>query len=150
MNYGNILKELRNENNLTQEDVANILNIIRVQYNQYENEYVIIPIKYLNALANYYNVSLDYLFNFTTDKYKIKVLELDSKIVGNRLKEIRRENNLTGSKLAKILNTNQSVIANYERGRTIIATPFLYQICNKYKVSADYLLGKIDSPKYLK
>jgi len=35
-----------------------------------------------------------------------------------------------------ILNTNQSVIANYERGRTIIVTPFLCAICRKFNVSA--------------
>ncbi len=54
---------------------------------------------------------------------------------------------MTQDKLAKILNTNQSVIANYERGRTVIATPFLYTICKKYHISADYLLGKIDEIK---
>ena len=63
---------------------------------------------------------------------------------------IRNKNKLTQSKLAEILNTNQSVIANYERGRTPVATPFLYTICKKYNISADYLLGKTDSPKYLK
>ena len=62
---------------------------------------------------------------------------------------IRNKNKLTQSKLAEILNTNQSVIANYERGRTPVATPFLYTICKKYNISADYLLGKTDSPKYL-
>lgn len=43
-----------------------------------------------------------------------------------------------------MLNMARSALANYERGRNIIATPFLYTICTKYKVSADYLLGKID------
>ena len=63
---------------------------------------------------------------------------------------IRNKNMLTQSKLAEILNTNQSVIANYERGRTPVVPPFLYAICKKYNISADYLLGKSDSPKYLK
>ena len=70
--------------------------------------------------------------------------------MGERLKEFRKNNKLTQSKLAVILNTTQSVIADYERGRYLIATPFLYTICKKYNISADYLLGKIDNPKYLK
>lgn len=70
--------------------------------------------------------------------------------MGYRLKNIRKENKLTQDKLAKKLNTNQSVIANYERGRTIISTSFLYTICKEYKVSADYLLGKTNEPKNLK
>ena len=41
-------------------------------------------------------------------------------------------------------------ITEYERGTNIIATPFLYEICKTYLISADYLLGKTDSPKYYK
>ena len=48
-----------------------------------------------------------------------------------------------------ILNTVHPVISNYESGKFLIATPFLYTICKKYNISADYLLGKIDNPKYL-
>ena len=47
--------------------------------------------------------------------------------------------------LANYLNTTQSVIADYERGRYLISTPFLYTICKKYNISADYLLGRIDT-----
>ena len=57
---------------------------------------------------------------------------------------------MTQKKLALILNTTYSNIAFYEKGRNFIATPFLYQICHKYHISADYLLGKINEPKYLK
>ena len=41
------------------------------------------------------------------------------------------------------------MLAKYEKGKYIIATTYLYQICKRYNISADYLLGKIDSPKYL-
>ena len=44
----------------------------------------------------------------------------------------------------------RSALANYERGRNVIATSFLYTICTRYNISADYLLGKINNPKYLK
>ena len=57
---------------------------------------------------------------------------------------------LTQSKLADNLGCSYGTIAGYERGRYLIATPFLYQICKTYRISADYLLGKIDNPKYLK
>lgn len=46
--------------------------------------------------------------------------------------------------LAEMLNTTHSNVGFYEKGRNFIATPFLYQICHKYHVSADYLLGRID------
>ena len=47
------------------------------------------------------------------------------------------------------IKSQSSTISKIENGHNIIATPFLYQICKKYNISADYLLGKIDSPKYL-
>ncbi len=144
MNYSEIMRLLRTEKGLTQEQLARILKINRVQYNQYENDYNTIPIKHLNSVANYFNVAVDYILGFTQQKHKIKSREIDSREAGKRLKEFRKENKLTQDKLAKILNTNQSVIANYERGRNIIATPFLYTICSKYKISADYLLGRTD------
>ena len=150
MYYNEILKELRTNEKLTQEQLANILGINRVQYNQYENNYNTIPTKHLNSIANYFNVSIDYILGFNKNKtYDLFINDIDNIKAGQRLKEFRKDNKITQLKLAQILNTNQSVIANYERGRTVIATPFLYAICTKYNISADYLLGKIDSPKYL-
>ena len=67
-----------------------------------------------------------------------------------RLKELRKEYNLTQNQLAKVINVATSTISDYERGINVIATPFLYQICKKYHISADYLLGKVNDPKYLK
>ena len=151
MIYQKRLIELREEKELKQYDLAGVLNIYKGLYNQYEREYVIIPIKHLNTLCNYFNVSMDYMFGFTNqinyenNKEKIDVLKSSS-----RLKEFRKEHKLTQEKLADILNMARSALANYERGRNIIATPFLYTICSKYKISADYLLGKIDEKIDLK
>ncbi len=55
------LKELRLENNLTQQDVANILKVSRVVYNRYENNQRELPLELLKELAEYYGVSSDYI-----------------------------------------------------------------------------------------
>ena len=55
------LKELRIENELTQERVAELLRVSRVVYNRYENEQRTVPLEILWALADYYKVSIDYL-----------------------------------------------------------------------------------------
>ena len=151
MLYGNKLIELRESIQLKQKDLAKLLNVDRSVYGRYEKEYQIMPIKHLNYLGNYYKVSLDYIFEFTNIyQYENTKLEINLEIMKNRLKEFRKENKLTQEKLAYILNTSQSTIADYERGKNIIPTPFLYTICKKYNISADYLLGKTDTPKYLK
>ena len=150
MNYNLLLKESRENRNLTQEDVANILEIDRRTYNHYETKEKIIPIKHLVALSKYFDVSIDYLFESTKLVQYENVKDVDKIEAGKRLKEFRKENKLTQQKLANILNTTFSSIAFNEKGRNLIATPFLYTICKKYNISADYLLGKIDNPKYLK
>ena len=152
MNYGIKIKELRERNGITQKDIANYLEIDAKLYSHYETEDRIIPMKHLYAISTFFQVSIDYLFGFTIEKnYKeIKEEKINKEKTGTRLKEIRKELKLTQAKLANILNTTQSVIAEYEKGKNLIATPFLYTICKKYNISTDYLLGKIDSSKYLK
>lgn len=151
MIYSEKLKELREENNLTQEKTRQIINVSKQAYNHFEKEYTIIPMKHLITLCNYFNVSIDYIFNFTnTRNYKDSNNTIDLKVISERLKEFRKESNLTQEKLAEQLNIVKGTIGNYESSRSLIATPFLYTICKKYQISADYLLGKIDKPKYLK
>ena len=65
MNYSERLRELREEKFLTLKEVASSLNISRSLYGRYEKEYAIIPIKHLIAVANYFDVSIDYIFSFT-------------------------------------------------------------------------------------
>lgn len=149
--YNKRLKELRESNNLDLQDLSTLLNFEKDTYGKYEREYIIIPIKHLNTLCNYFDVSIDYIFGFTNKtNYNNYQKEIDTKKVSKRLKEFRKDNNLTQEKLAKLLNVVKGTIGNYESARALIATPFLYTICKKYNISADYLLGKVDEPKYLK
>ena len=147
MEYKINLKKAREQNNLNQSNIADILGIDRTVYNKYENGYELIPIKHLISFCNYFNIRVDEIFNFNIQEQLPINKEFDVKIVGKRLKEWRKKNKITQDKLAKMLNTNKSVICNYEKGRYLIATPFLYQICHQYGVSADYLLGRIDKPQ---
>lgn len=150
MEYTHILKELREKNNLTQKEMGNILNITRGLYSQYEIADKIMPLNHLNILSNYFNISIDYLLGLSTKKqYSNTKNEMSIQRLSNRLKEFRKERKLTQEKLAQELNTSHSVISSYEKGKTFILTSFLYAICKKYNLSADYLLGKTDHPKYL-
>ena len=143
------LKKIRLENSKTQKEVANILGISEFTYSHYETMYNIIPIKHLNNFCSYFNVSIDYVFDIAENKNLNFNNELDKMLIGNRLKEWRKSNKLTQEKLALKLNIAKGTIADYERGRYLIATPFLYTISKKYNISADYLLGRINE-NYLK
>ncbi len=149
--YKNRLKNLRDSFDMKQKVVASLLNLGFSTYCEYENEYKIIPIKHLNTVCNFFHVSIDYVLGLNDSKtYHNYKDEINKKIMVERLKELRKEYNLTQNQLAKVINVATSTISDYERGINVIATPFLYQICKKYHISADYLLGKVNDPKYLK
>ncbi len=62
------IRDLREDNDLLQKEVAAILNITRQQYNLYENGIREFKLEHIKKLAIYYNVSTDYLFELTNQK----------------------------------------------------------------------------------
>lgn len=63
------LKDLREDNDLTQENISEILKISRPQYSLYETGKRDIPVDLLSILAKYYNTSIDYIVG-DTDVYE--------------------------------------------------------------------------------
>lgn len=61
------LKELREDNDLKQINIAQILNYKQNTYYQYESGKRQIPISALKKLAEFYNTSIDYIVDFTDD-----------------------------------------------------------------------------------
>lgn len=62
------LKDLREDSDLTQQIIADFLNIKQNTYCQYERGLRQIPIDLLIRLAVFYNVSVDYILNLTDVK----------------------------------------------------------------------------------
>lgn len=61
------LKDLREDADLSQKDIATVLNVRQNTYSQYETGTRQIPIDCLIKLALYYNTSVDYIITFTDD-----------------------------------------------------------------------------------
>lgn len=61
MIYAQRIKELREDNDLYQRNIAEILNTSQSYYAQYENEKRQLPIEHLKTLCKYYNISADYI-----------------------------------------------------------------------------------------
>lgn len=62
------IRNLREDSDLTQTDIANLLNITQRAYSRYENDERAIPVEILCKLADYYGTSVDYLLNRTNNK----------------------------------------------------------------------------------
>lgn len=149
--YSKKLKEMREKRELKQYEMSSILGFKNEEvYGNYERENTTIPIKHLIKVCEYFDCSIDYIFNFTNlKKYKNLKHTVNLDLMREKLRELRKNNKLTQEKLANILKMAPSTLGDYERKAKIIATPFLYDICKKYHISADYLLGKIDKPQKL-
>ena len=62
------LKEIRQDRDLFQKDIAQILNTTQKQYSLYETGMRTIPIEMLVKLSQYYNTSTDYLLGLTDER----------------------------------------------------------------------------------
>lgn len=61
MRYNERIREIREDCSLTQEKIANILNVGQRTYSDYESGKTRIPIDNLLVLAKFYDVSMDYI-----------------------------------------------------------------------------------------
>ena len=62
------IRNLREDRDLTQTEIAEILNCSQRIYSNYERGDVDIPTEILIALAHYHNTSIDYLLGFTDER----------------------------------------------------------------------------------
>lgn len=62
------LKDLREDKDLKQEEIAKILNITQAAYSNYELEKRQMPYEIMIKISMFYNVSLDYIFKRTNKK----------------------------------------------------------------------------------
>jgi len=123
------LKDIRIENDLTQIQMAKILNTTQNSYNRWENNVELISLKKLTKVCNYFNTSMDYLVGITRNNIGNGKHDLNYSIVGNNIKIFRKDNKLSQKDLATLLNTSQSTISAYEAGKI-------------YNISLDWLYGR--------
>lgn len=69
--YVKLLRDLREDNDLTQREIASYLGTSQTMYARYERGANELPIRHLISLCKYYNVSADYLLGFTSSKRKL-------------------------------------------------------------------------------
>lgn len=65
------LKDLREDHDLKQSDVAEFLGIQQTVYSRYERGFQNIPLEHLMKLAEKYNVSTDYILGITDNPNKL-------------------------------------------------------------------------------
>ena len=138
-----ILATYRVENKITLKKMAKILNVSLSTYKLYETGIVPMKLEELNTFCNYFNLSLNYLLNFTNipnaDNFRTSI---DYKYLKFSLRLFRRQARITQKELAKEFNVSIYSISKYEKDAKHVSLNYLYLFAKKFKVSADYLCGK--------
>ncbi len=67
-----------------------------------------------------------------------------------RIKDLREDNDIKQSSIAKLLQTTQQQISKWETGTQMMGVDKYIKLAQFYNVSLDYLLGIIDTPRNLK
>lgn len=143
MNFRRVFS-LREDGDLSQREMGRICGVSRAAISQWESCKEVIPLPKLNAYANHFKVSMDYMLGLSNVKtYNFSTSELDKKVVGQRIKTFRKARKLTQGDLARLLNTSHSTISAYESGKTLILTAFVYQLAKHYQISVDWICGRI-------
>ncbi|HBC98059.1 MAG TPA: XRE family transcriptional regulator [Clostridium sp.] len=77
------MKELRAEENITLEELAKALSTTKSTLSRYENNLRTPNADFINQLAKYFNVSVDYLLGNSNDKNidESKISEIDKKLI---------------------------------------------------------------------
>jgi len=138
------IKDLRDELELTQRVISEKLGCTRSAYSLWEINENTIPLYYLNRMSNELKVNIDYLVYLSDEKYiDFNNVDIDRKILGERIRMARKSINYTQEKLANKLNTTHSVISAYESGKTAVPTLFMIEIAKLTNKSLNWFLNKI-------
>lgn len=162
-NLAKKLKMLRHKYDLTQDDVANALEINRSTYAYYEIGRTSPSIDILIALTHFYRVPIDFLLDTNYEEHKMETdliegvkqaLQSDKlgedemeffvgvkfPTLNTKLKKLRTDHYLTQQEVADYLRIDRSTYAKYESGRSEPSLIALKALSTLYGVSLDSFL----------
>jgi len=144
--YSTKILRIREDNELSQRQLGEIINVNRVSISYWETGKQVPSISKAMAISKHFDVSLDYIYNLSNVKKYNNIVRtnLDLNVIAKRIRKVREDNKITLRDLGKELNTSSSTISAYETGKHLILSLFALQICKKYNVSMDWLYGLIN------
>lgn len=132
---GEKIAEQRKKLGLSQEELAEKLNISQKSISKYELGDRKPQYKVLVRMAEYFGVTVDYLLR-STDTQDFGICDC-----GNTIKELRTEAGMTQEELGMLLNVQNAAVSKYESGKVPLTGETLLKLSKIFNVSTDYLLG---------
>ena len=139
----NNLRNCREEMEMTQKELGNIIGVSKSTISNWETGYDPITLLKLVKFCNLYNYSLDYVCGLIRKNIENgKYIKLDQKEIGKRLKNLRKYLKMSQAIFSKKCGILRTTYNHYETGYSLITCMYAYAICKTYKVSMDWLIGR--------
>ena len=129
------ITELRRKYGETQAEVASLLNVTQQAYANYETGKRNPSVRHLIILSKHYHITLDCLLG---------LIGSPSISFAPRLRELRKERDLSQKSLADAVGVDRTAIAKYETGASGAKAEMLEKLATFFGVTTDYLLGRSD------
>lgn len=142
---GNRIKQLREEKGLKQEELAKEMSVSPSAIGMYETNKREPNNELTVKLANYFNVSTDYLLGKCNNEKLEQSVALGFK---DRLVLLRKELGLTQEEFAEKIGYTRTAVSAWEIGRNEPSNSDTLKIADFFGVTTDYLLGKTDVRNY--
>ena len=141
--YINNLRRLRQENDLTQEQLCNKLNFNRNTYNNWERGIVMIPLEVADSLSLYYKTTLSCILGITKNiEYNNKIKKLNYEFLLNELTKMKNKNKNTYDEIGTYLKCTGATCQRYFKGKFTIPVDRLILLAELYDTTIDKLCGK--------
>lgn len=152
MQNGYRIANLRIDHNISQKDMARILNLSFNTYRRIEDQVYPITLEKLNLISNMFDVSLDYLLGLTKNYKVFKKIsnEIDYSYLRFSLKYQRRMKKVNQQEVAKLFKVSISTIRNYEKFAKNLSVTYLIKFAQRFNISIDYICGKTLQKEILK
>ncbi|WP_139491875.1 helix-turn-helix domain-containing protein [Brevibacillus dissolubilis] len=142
------LKLLREDKNVTQDELAELLHIKRPTYARYETADNEMDYAKLNKLADFFQVSIDYLLGRTDIPYPPQKDESSLDIFKKRLNRLRVAKGMTVEALAEATSLTPYRIQQLEStSQHLPGRQTLDRLADALGSTTDYLLGLTDEPR---
>lgn len=142
MEYYQRIRNIREDRDIKQYKMAELIDVNPKNYNLYENGNRSMPLDILNKVITKLNLSLDYILGLTDITNYQHMKDINPKVLANNLRKYRKILGYTQNEMAKILNCNQQTLSEYERGNLRIPIEIVKKFSQITNISADTLTGR--------
>ena len=141
--YINNIKRLRNEKELTQDQISKILKCSRSTYNNWERGIVMIPIDIADQLSMFYKVDLSFILGLNKKlEYNLNIKKMNYNKVLKNLCKLKEKNKNTYDEIASYLKCTGATCQRYFKGKIKIPIDRLILLSELYEIDIDELCGK--------